>query len=338
MNLMNDVFRPYLDKFVIVFLDDILIFSGSYKEHLKHMQQILNLLRHHKLFGKLSKCDFRKSTIHFLGHMISDKGVATEPDKIKAIKDWSAPRNLHELRSFLGLASYYRKFVKGFSKLASPLTDLLVKDKPYLWKEEQGQAFESLKQALTTTPVLCLPNYELPYVVTADASDITIGAVLSQDQGSGDQPIAFESRKLTPAELNYPIHEKELLAIVHALQVWQVYLEGKPFTVITDHASLEYLQTQHKLSRRQARWLELLQSYDFTIRYRPGRSNVVADALSWLPEANLITSLETLSITPNQLYEAYQMDIYSAFILKVLKNLTQVPDLQIKTCISRFKL
>jgi len=222
MNLMNDVFRPYLDKFVIVFLDDILIFSGSYKEHLKHLQQVLNLLRHHKLFGKLSKCDFGKSTIHFLGHVISDKGVATEPNKIKAIKDWSAPRNLHELRSFLGLASYYRKFVKGFSKLASPLTDLLSKDKPYLWEEGQGQAFESLKQVLTTTPVLCLPNYELPYVVTADASDITIGAVLSQDQGSGDQPIAFESRKLTPAELNYPIYEKELLAIMHALQVWQV--------------------------------------------------------------------------------------------------------------------
>ena len=149
--------------------------------------------------------------------MVSDKGVATEPDKIKAIKDWLAPRNLPELQSFLGLASYYRKFVKGFSKLASPLTDLLAKDKPYLWKEEQGQAFESLKQALTTTPVLCLPNYELPYIMTANASDITIEAVLSQDQGSGDQPIAFESRKLTPAELNYPIHKKEFLVIVHAL-------------------------------------------------------------------------------------------------------------------------
>ena len=138
MSLMNNIFRPYLDKFVIVFLDDILIFSGSYKEHLKHLQQVLILLRHHKLFGKLSKCDFGKSTIHFLGHVVSDKGVATEPDKIKAIKDWSALRNLPELWSFLSLASYYCKFVKSFSKLASPLTDLLAKDKLYLWEEEQG--------------------------------------------------------------------------------------------------------------------------------------------------------------------------------------------------------
>jgi hypothetical protein len=338
MSLMNDIFHPYLDKFVIIFLDDILIFSGSLKEHLQHLRQVLTLLRHHKLFAKLSKCDFGKIKIHFLEHVVTDKGDATEPDKVLAIKEWINPRNLHELCFFLRLASYYRKFVKGFSQLASPLTDLLAKDKPYKWKKEQEQAFESLKKALTTAPVLCLPDQDKPYVVTADASDITIGAVLSQDQGHGDQPIAFKSCKLTLAELNYPIHKKELLAIIHALQVWQVYLEGKPFVVVTDHASLEYLQTQHKLSRRQARWLELLQSYDFKIRYRPGRSNVVADALSRLSEANLISSLDTLGVTPDQLYKAYQEDAYFAPILNALEHPAQEPNPGIKNRVSHFQL
>jgi hypothetical protein len=250
MGLMNDIFRPLLDKCVIVYLDDILVYSRTKKKHLEHLDQVLQLLRKNKLFGKLKKCDFFKSEVEFLGHLVSDQGLAVDPHKIDTIRDWPQPKNIHELRSFLGLASYYRRFVPGFSKVAAALTSLLHKDQPYLWKEEQESAFQQLKNLLMSTPVLCLPDPSLPFLVTTDASDLAIGAVLSKDQGRGDQPVAFESRKLTPAEKNYATYEKELLAIIHALKVWRIYLEGRPFSVITDHASLEYLHIQQTLLRK----------------------------------------------------------------------------------------
>ena len=272
------------------------------------MREVFQILRKHQLYAKITKCDFLKKQVEFLGHVVSDRGLAVDPHKIEAIQHWPQPANIHELRSFLGLATYYRKFVQNFSKLATPLTNLLSKEKAYNWTQAQDDAFGQLKKALTSTPVLALPDPNLPFIVTTDASDTAIGAVLSQDQGKGDQPIAFESRKLSPAELNYPIHEKELKAIVHALIVWRIYLEGRPFTVITDHASLEYLPTQQKLSRRQVRWMELLQSYDFTIRYRPGKTNVVADALSRIPESNATSTV--VQISKEQVRRGYPLDNY----------------------------
>ena len=186
MTLMNDIFREYLDQFVIVYLDDILIYSKTKGEHFQHVKKVLGKLREHRLFGKISKCEFFKDEVEYLGHYISSKGISVDQHKIDAVKTWPIPTNISELRSFLGLASYYRKFVKDFSAIASPLTQLLHKDKPYLWEKDQQTAFDSLKLCLVSAPVLILPDPTKPFTVTTDASDLTIGAVLSQDQGKGN--------------------------------------------------------------------------------------------------------------------------------------------------------
>ena len=240
--------------------------------------------------------------------------------KIKAILDWTAPTNLHETRSFLGLASYYRKFVPKFSAIAAPLIALLHKDIPFIWNEQYQEAFEKLKEKLTTAPVLLLPDPTKPFVVTTDASEFAIGACLSQDQGNGDQPVAYESRKLSPAEQNYPTHEKELLAIVHAIRTWKIYLESQKFTVITDHASLEYIKTQSNLSKRQARWLDTLQSHTFDVKYWPGKSNVVADALSRQPHLAMIAEISISLVDKKTFEKAYQGDKKLAEIWKTLQE------------------
>src|SRR5437868_1229306 len=253
MTLMNNIFQPYLDKFVIVYLDDILIYSKTKEEHLKHVHIILETLRKHQLYAKLAKCEFIKQRVEYTGHFISEQGITVDSRKIDTIRNWPTPTNISELRSFLGLASYYRKFVKGFSAIASPLTALLHKDQSYKWENLEEKSFNELKNFLTTAPILLLPDPTKQFTVTTDATDFAIGAILSQDQGKEQQPVAYESRKLTSAEQNYPIHEKELLAIVYAIKLWRPYLEGQRFIVITDHASLEYIKTQHNILRRQAR-------------------------------------------------------------------------------------
>jgi hypothetical protein len=226
MTLMNDIFREYLDKFVIVYLDDILIYSKTKEEHMQHLHKVLNTLREHKLYAKIKKCELVQEKVEYTGHFISKDGIAVDPRKIDTIKNWPAPTNVSEVRSFLGLASYYRKFVEKFSTVATPLTALLHKDNEFEWNEKAQEAFDTLKEKLITTLVLLLPDPEKPFTVTTDASDYAIGAVLTQDQGKGEQPVAYESRKLSPAEQNYATHEKELLAIVYAIRVWRMYLEG----------------------------------------------------------------------------------------------------------------
>jgi len=284
----------------------------------------------------MSKCDFMKESVDFLGHQVSATGLAVDIHKIDAIRSWTPPTNLKQLQSFLGLANYYRTFVKGFSQIAAPMTNLLSPANPYVWTEAQQTSFEALKMALTTTPVLALPNPDLPFEVTTDASDIAISAVLNQNQGRGMQPIAFESRKLSVHELNYPIHEKELLAIVHALKIWRIYLEGHKFTVITDHAALEYLPTQAKLNRRQARWAELLQNYDFEIRYRPGSTNI-ADSMTRKPEYNLV-STSTPELPKPRLVQGYSQDPYFDPIYRALTRPNEQVDPSIKSQVGRYQV
>ena len=320
MTLMNDVFRKYLDQFVIIYLDDILIYSKSKEEHITHVRKVLDVLRTHKLYAKISKCEFFQKQVEYLGHFISQEGISVDKRKVEVLQKWPTPANISELRSFLGLASYYRKFVSHFFSIASPLTQLLHKDQKYEWNEDREKSFQELKQHLTSAPVLLLPDPTKPFSVAADASDLAIGAVLSQNQGKGEQPVAYESRKLSPAEINYPIHEKELLAIVHALKLWRPYLEGTKFTVITDHASLEFIKSQSNLSRRQARWLEVLQFMDFDIKYKPGKTNVVADALSRRPFLNNIGTVFTTLGTPAEIIQAYREDSYFREIFKKLKG------------------
>ena len=283
--LMHKVFGPYLDSFVLVYLDDVLIFSRNAEEHAAHLATVLRLLREHRLYAKLSKCAFFQREIDFLGHTVHANGLRIEHSKLCVVQEWPQPKNVHELRSFLGFANFFRRFVRHFAHKAAPLHELTKKDAPYVWTDQHRAAFEGLKSALTSAPVVVPPDPQRPYTVYTDASDAAIGAVLTQDRDRGPQPVAFESRKLSAAERNYPTHDKEMLAIAHALRTWRHYLEGVPFDVVTDHASLRYFQTQPDLSRRQARWMEQLSQFDFKISYIAGKANVVADALSRAPHA-----------------------------------------------------
>ncbi|XP_021753565.1 uncharacterized protein LOC110718935 [Chenopodium quinoa] len=274
--LMNQVFHEFLDKFVVVYLDDIVIYSKTFEEHLDHLRKVFEKLQKHHMFVKQEKCAFAQEEVGFLGHFVGKGRIRMNPKKIQAIQDWKDPRNTSELRSFLGLANYYRRFIKGYSELASPLTDLLQKDRRWEWSEKQQKAFQELKDSVMREPVLALPNPNKPFEVETDASDFALGGVLLQD----GHPIAFESRKLNSAERKYAAQEKELLAIVHCLRGWRHYLLGSKFIVRTDNTAATHFLSQPKLTGRQARWQESLAEFDVEFAYRTGASNRVADALS----------------------------------------------------------
>ncbi|GJZ64703.1 hypothetical protein Tco_0621124 [Tanacetum coccineum] len=276
MDLMNRVCKPYLDKFVIVFIDDILIYSKNKDEHEKHLKIILELLKKEQLYAKFSKCDFWLESVQFLGHVINNKGVHVDPAKVEAIRNWSAPTTPTEVRQFLGLAGYYRRFIEGFSLISKPLTKLTQKNKKYEWGTEEDEAFQTLKQKLCSAPILALPEGTENFVVYCDASHKGYGAVLMQRE----KVIAYASRQLKKHEENYTTHDLELGAVVFALRLWRHYLYGTKCTVYTDHKSLQYILDQKELNMRQRRWIELLSDYDCEIRYHPGKANVVADALS----------------------------------------------------------
>ncbi|GJX38275.1 putative nucleotidyltransferase, ribonuclease H [Tanacetum coccineum] len=276
MDLMNHVCKSYLDKFVIVFIDDILIYSRNKEEHTNHLRIILELLKKDKLYAKFSKCDFWISIVQFLGHVIDSQGIHVDPAKIEAVKNWASPTTPTEVHQFLGLAGYYRRFIKDFSKIAKPLTELTQKNKKYIWGEDQESAFQLLKQKLYEAPILALPEGNDDFVVYCDASHQGLGAVLMQRE----KVIAYASRQLKPHEENYTTHDLELGAVVFALKIWRHYLYGTKCTVFTDHKSLQHILDQKELNMRQRRWLELLADYDCEIRYHPGKANVVADALS----------------------------------------------------------
>ncbi|KAK8659179.1 hypothetical protein V6N13_029389 [Hibiscus sabdariffa] len=276
MDLMNRVFRPYLDQFVVVFIDDILVYSRTEAEHANHLRVVLQTLREHRLYAKLSKCEFWLKEVTFLGHVVSTKGIQVDPSKIEAIVNWKPPRNVPEIRSFLGLAGYYRRFVEGFSIIAAPLTKLLRKNVLFSWTDAQQASFEKLKDVLTKAPVLTQPESGKTYSIYSDASHSGLGCVLMQE----GRVIAYASRQLRPHELNYPTHDLERAAVIFALKIWRHYLYGEKCYLYTDQKSLKYLMTQKELNLRQRRWLELLMDYDFEIEYHPGKANVVADALS----------------------------------------------------------
>jgi hypothetical protein len=284
-HLMNHTFREFLDRCVLVFLDDIVVYSKTLDDHVRDVRAVLQRLLDAGLYVKKSKCELFMHEIEFLGHHVGRDGLRVMQDKVDAVQKWPQPRNAGELRSFLGLAGYYRRFVAGFSRLAAPLHDLThtADGQTYSWQPKHQAAFDALKRALREAPVLALPDPDRQYVVNTDASDFATGAVLQQDFGRGLQPIAFLSHKMSDAETRYPTHDKEMLAIVNMLGEWRTYLQGRqPFTirVLTDHNSLQYFMTQQSLSARQSRWLDKLADFDFKIEYIRGPTNVVADALS----------------------------------------------------------
>ncbi|KAL0364744.1 UNVERIFIED_CONTAM: Retrovirus-related Pol polyprotein from transposon.6 [Sesamum angustifolium] len=248
-NLMNDVLYEYLDRFVVVYLDDIVIYSETLNEHVKHLRAVFQKLREYELYAKKEKCEFCCEKITFLGHVISQGQIQMDRKK-----------TVHQ----------------GYSKIVNPLTDLLRKDQKWEWTVACEDAFRMLKQAISSQPVLKLPQFDRPFEVQVDASDRALGGVLVQDK----HPVAFESRKLKDAELRYSTHEKEMTAVVHCLEAWRHYLLGTKFTVVTDNVANTYFKTQRKLSPKQARWQEFLGEFDFEWVHRPGKHNDVADALS----------------------------------------------------------
>nr|GEY94657.1 hypothetical protein [Tanacetum cinerariifolium] len=255
MDLMNRVCKPYLDKFIIVFIDDILIYSKNKEEHGEHLKTILKLLKDEKLYAKFSKCDFWLNSVQFLGHVIDSGGIHVDTAKIEAIKSWAAPTTPTEVRQFLGLAGYYRRFVKEFSLIAKPLTKLTQKNKPFIRGNDEEKAFQTLKRKLCSAPILSLPEER-------------------------EKVIAYALRQLRKNEENYTTHDLEFRAVVFALRLWRHYLYGTKCTVYTNHKSLQYILDQKELTMRQSRWVKILSDYDCEIRYHPRKANVVADALS----------------------------------------------------------
>jgi hypothetical protein len=284
MYLMNVVFMPELDKFVVVFIDDILVYSKSEEEHAGHLQVVLQHLREHRLYAKLSKGDFWLKEIKFLGHTNSQAGIAVDPDKVQQVMNWKPPTTVCQIRSFLGLAGYYRRFIPDFSRIAKPMTELLTKGAKFVWGQKCKDAFHALRQHLTTTLVLAQPDNSQPFDVYCDASGTGLGCVLMQN----NRVIAYASRALRPHEQNYPTHDLELAAVVHALKMWRHYLMGTHCNTFTDHKSLKYIFNQADLNMRQRRWLELIKDYDLEVHYHPGKANVVADALSRKSQCNCV--------------------------------------------------
>jgi transposase InsO family protein len=315
MQMMHNVLRPFLDKFVVVLLDDILCYSRSESEHLVHLRLLLSALRAHKLHLKVSKCEFCMPELIFLGHTVSGKGIHVDPQKTAAVQQWPVPQDVQQVRMFLGLAGYYRKFVHGFAKLAAPLTEL-TKQAPAgvsfaeRWGAAEQSAFDGLKAALSSPPVLLFPDFSKPFVLYTDSSEFAHGATLMQDQGRGEQPVRFYSHKLNAAERNYGAGELELLAVVRALKEFRPYLEGSEFTVLSDHHNLRYVHTQVPPSKRYARWLEFLQQFAAKIVYVKGSKNL-ADALSRRPDHVLLNALSATSVGDDlvaMIREAYKSD------------------------------
>ncbi|WVZ98524.1 hypothetical protein U9M48_043954 [Paspalum notatum var. saurae] len=292
MYLMNSVFMNELDKFVVVFIDDILVYSKNEKEHEEHLRIVLSRLREHKLYAKFSKCAFWLKEVAFLGHILSAKGVAVDPSKVEDVLNWKQPQTVTEIRSFLGLAGYYRRFIKDFSKIAKPMTALTQKNAKFAWSPKCEEAFGTLKKLLTSAPVLAQPDITKPFDVYCDASGSGLGCVLMQE----GRVIAYVSCQLRKHEVNYPTHDLELLAVVYALKKWRHYLLGNTCHIYTDHKSLKYIFTQPELNMRQRRWLELIKDYDLEVHYHPGKANVVADALSRKAHCNFIEARPTVRV------------------------------------------
>jgi hypothetical protein len=282
--MMNDIFADMISEgVVVVYLDDILIFTKDLEEHRKITRRVLQRLEENELFLREEKCEFEKTEIEYLGLIISEDHVGMDPVKVAGVAEWPEPTNRREVQSFLGFANFYRRFIQDFSKHARPLFDLTRKDTSWTWGELQQSAFRKIKELVTSAPVLTLPADDQPFRVEADSSDFATGAVLSQLSSEDGKwhPVAYYSKSLSETERNYEIHDKEMLAIIRALEEWRHFLEGAKhqFEIWTDHKNLEYFMSAKKLNRRQARWSLTLARFDFLMHHRPGKSMGKSDAL-----------------------------------------------------------
>ncbi|KAH7558668.1 reverse transcriptase [Bipolaris maydis] len=283
-SVINNALHEYLGIFVTAYLDDVLVYSsGTREEHVEHVKKVLRKLKEYKLYLQPGKCEFHTQETEFLGFIISTEGVKMNPKKIQTVQEWPKPNTVKDVQSFLGFANYYRKFIKDYSKITAPLTEITKKEIGFKWEQEHQEAFDRIKQIFLEAPVLEMYSPQRPTRVETDASDYALGAVLSQQCTDKKwRPVFYHSRKFLGAELNYDVHDKELLGVVDAFEQWEVYLLGLPDTieVFTDHQNLTSFMTTKKLNRRQVRWAETLAQFDFKITHRAGTLNGAADALS----------------------------------------------------------
>ena len=277
----------------LIYLDDVIIYSKTFDEHILRLGLVLQRIREAGLKLKPNKCQFLQSKVTFLGHVVSSAGVEPNPDNLKKIEDWPRPKSVTQIRQFIGLASYYRRFIKSFSEICAPMVKLTKKGEDFVWSTECDIAFETIKSALTDPPIMAYPKDEGEYILDTDASDLSIGGILSQVQDGQEKVIAYGSRTLNKAEKNYCVTDKELLAVKHFVDYYRQYLLGRKFTVRTDHQALVWLFSLKEPKGRIARWIEVLSSYDFKIIHRPGKKHGNADSLSRYPTPDINIEIDT---------------------------------------------
>lgn len=280
---LDRVIGAEMEPHAFAYLDDIVVLGKTLEDHMQNLKEVFRRLRAANLKINENKCSFFKSEIRYLGHLVTRDGIHTDPEKVAAIRNMQPPTNVREVRRCLGMASWYRRFVPDFAQIVLPLTTLLKKGKHFRWNAEQQAAFDSLKEKLTVAPVLACPDFSKEFVLQTDASNYGLGAVLTQQIDGQERVVSYASRRLNGAEMNYSATEKECLAIVWAVRKLRPYLEGYHFTIVTDHLALKWLNSIESPSGRIARWALELQQYDFDVRYRKGKLNVVADVLSRNP-------------------------------------------------------
>lgn len=315
-NYCNLIFASLLRKGVSVFMDDILIYSDTLPEHLELLQQVFQILRQNRFYIKLCKCAFAQTEVEFLGHNISGKGVATEASKIAAVEKWPRPTNLKELRGFLGLTGYYRKFIKHYGLISKPLSDLLKKNVPFVWTSITETAFQQLKQALVQAPVLGLPDFTKPFMIETDASDLGFGAVLMQE----GHPIAYLSKPVCQKNQALSTYEKECMALVMAVDKWRAYLQNQEFIIKTDHKSLLHLFEQRVTTKLQQKALLKLMDLQYKVMYKQGPTNQAADALSRCHSHESVATISTCKpVWVDRVKEGYEEDDQATKLIEELK-------------------
>ena len=280
MRLMTRVLQGLMWETCLVYLDDVIVFSADFPEHLDRLRQVLDRIRAANLSIKAKKCAFVRKQTKFLGHIITPEGILPMPEKVETIKAFPRPNCVREVQSFLGLAGYYRKFIQNFSKIAGPLTDLTQKDVPFVWTEECECAFITLRDALINPPVLAYPDYDQPYYLETDASNEAVGFVLSQEREGKLRPIAYSGKRMNDAQKNYSTTEKEAMGVVLGFQQFDSFLRGNKVYVVTDHIALKWLLTHKQPKGRLARWIAYLQQFDFEVIHKAGKHHTNADTLS----------------------------------------------------------
>lgn len=328
--LMDKVLPAELRQFVFVYIDDLLVVSKCFETHVDRLRAVAKCLREANLTINMAKSKFCMTEIRYLGHIVGNGCIKPDPGKVEAITNFPIPRTIRQVRSFLGMCGWYQRYIAGYAALAAPITDLLKKHSRFSWTTEAQSAFEILKDKLTSAPVLSHPDFTKPFVVQCDASNSGVGGVLYQIDDKGDEhPIAFMSHKLNGAQRNYSVTEQECLAAILSLKKFRGYIEGMPFKVVTDHASLKWLMSQKDLNGRLARWSLKLQGYDFSIEHRKGKENVVPDALSRVYVEELLASDEPDGLVDLD-DEAFNHPDYEALKSPALKDPDRLPDLQVR--------